>query len=111
MQKDIVSEPLDTKLLHGDVLSLVRGLLEKDPSKRLGSQGGVEAIRAHPFFKDVDWNDVMQGKYRYEKQFMLVELTRTNFNTEHIKEADALIGGIDIEAESCCQSEKCSREC
>lgn len=32
--------------------------MTKNPAKRLGcvnSQGGEDAIRAHPFFKDMDW--------------------------------------------------------
>ena len=36
--------------------SLLRGLLQKDPRKRLG--GGnldAEEIKQHPYFKDVNW--------------------------------------------------------
>jgi len=31
-------------------------ILEKDPSKRLGSVNGLAEIRGHPFFKGVDWD-------------------------------------------------------
>lgn len=37
------------------------GLLKKDPTQRLGSplKGGTDAVKSHPFFKDVDWSKVM----------------------------------------------------
>jgi serine/threonine protein kinase len=37
--------------------SLLIGLTNKRPEKRLGSQsrGGIEAIKKHPFFKKIDW--------------------------------------------------------
>ena len=43
--------------------SLLRGLLQKDPRKRLG--GGIkdaEEIKEHPYFKDVNWDDVYNKK-------------------------------------------------
>ncbi|TMW64456.1 hypothetical protein Poli38472_013078 [Pythium oligandrum] len=40
-----------------EALDLVRGLLCKDPSRRLGSErmGGVEAIKSDRFFRGIDW--------------------------------------------------------
>lgn len=38
-------------------------LLTRDPSKRLGSgKADAEEIKRHPFFKDVNWDDVMGKK-------------------------------------------------
>jgi serum/glucocorticoid-regulated kinase 2 len=39
---------------------LVKGLLCKDPSRRLGSErmGGVEKIKANPFFEGIDWDQL-----------------------------------------------------
>lgn len=35
---------------------LIRGLLMRDPAARLGSRaGGVDEIKAHPFFRGMDW--------------------------------------------------------
>ncbi len=41
---------------------LINRLLEKDMDKRLGSEGGVEEIIAHPFFAELDIDDLMARK-------------------------------------------------
>ena len=38
--------------------SLLGGLIEKNFWNRLGENGGVEEIRSHQFFTDVNWDDV-----------------------------------------------------
>jgi hypothetical protein len=37
--------------------ALLEGLMQADPNKRLGSEamGGIEALKAHPYFSDIDW--------------------------------------------------------
>ena len=44
-----------------DLKSLLLGLTDKIPSKRLGhcSNGGIDAIKKHAFFKKVDWSSVL----------------------------------------------------
>ncbi|KAL5214493.1 hypothetical protein ABZP36_003645 [Zizania latifolia] len=34
---------------------LIHGLLERDPSNRLGSNAGANDIKQHPFFQDINW--------------------------------------------------------
>ena len=34
---------------------LLRKLLQRDPSQRLGTRGGAEEVKNHPFFKTTDW--------------------------------------------------------
>ncbi|KAG8063892.1 hypothetical protein GUJ93_ZPchr0004g38741 [Zizania palustris] len=34
---------------------LIHGLLERDPSNRLGSNAGANDIKNHPFFQDINW--------------------------------------------------------
>jgi hypothetical protein len=34
-------------------------LLDKDPEKRLGSTKGAEEVKAHVFFDDVNWINVI----------------------------------------------------
>lgn len=43
--------------LSTDAKNLIKQLLQRDPSKRLGaSKKDAEEVKADPFFKDVDWN-------------------------------------------------------
>lgn len=38
-------------------------LLTRDPTRRLGSgKGDAEEIKRHPFFKDVNWDDVINKR-------------------------------------------------
>jgi len=46
--------------------NILKGLLEKDITKRLGSSkgnmfaiGGVAALKQHDFFKDLDWTSLL----------------------------------------------------
>ena len=41
---------------------LITKLLEKDKSKRLGAQGRGNEVLAHPFFKGIDLNGLIQKK-------------------------------------------------
>jgi serine/threonine protein kinase len=41
--------------------SLVGGLLEIDPKKRLGSKG-AEEVKSHPFFSSINWKDMHNKK-------------------------------------------------
>ena len=38
--------------------ALTEGLLEQDWQHRLGTKGGAQQIKEHPYFKDVDWEIV-----------------------------------------------------
>ncbi|GJP41225.1 hypothetical protein CLOM_g895 [Closterium sp. NIES-68] len=57
LQQRIVKEKVKLpNYLTSEAHSLLRGLLQKDPAKRLGSgPRGVEEIRAHKWFKGVHW--------------------------------------------------------
>ncbi|KAF4376622.1 hypothetical protein CsatB_021616 [Cannabis sativa] len=55
---NVVGQPL--KFPSGSNVSfaakdLIRGLLVKDPQKRLGSKRGATEIKQHPFFESVNW--------------------------------------------------------
>ena len=57
MYQRILSDPLlfPQDMPH-DAMTLITGLLQRDPAKRLGSNG-AEEIKRHPFFsKHIDWN-------------------------------------------------------
>ncbi|XP_037836326.1 serine/threonine-protein kinase Sgk2b isoform X2 [Kryptolebias marmoratus] len=42
--------------------SLLRGLLERDISKRLGRHRDAEELQEHPFFAAINWNDLQARK-------------------------------------------------
>jgi len=51
--------------LSPNARSLLDGLFQKEPSKRLGSgSGGAEEIKAHPWFNGVDWNVIMKKEIK-----------------------------------------------
>lgn len=49
--------------LSGDAKDLISKLLELEPTNRLGSGNrGIEEIKSHDFFKDVNWRDVVDKR-------------------------------------------------
>ena len=50
--------------LSEEAKDVIRKLLEKNPKKRLGSQGGIEEIKKHPFFASIDFDMVEQKKMK-----------------------------------------------
>ncbi|CAO0803118.1 unnamed protein product [Mucor circinelloides] len=61
-------------------------LLERDPSKRLGSNGDVAQVKAHPFFKDLNWNVV----YKKQMQLPFVPEVEEQLREEAIAAAAAI---------------------
>uniref|UniRef100_A0A3B4FYG4 Protein kinase C n=1 Tax=Pundamilia nyererei TaxID=303518 RepID=A0A3B4FYG4_9CICH len=70
-------DDLFESILHDDVLypvwlskeavSILRAFMTKSPNKRLGcvmAQGLEEAIKLHPFFREIDWTLLEQRKIR-----------------------------------------------
>jgi len=58
MNKKILHAPLqfDPEHFSAEARSLLRGLLQRDPKKRLGSsEKDYLEIREHPFFRTIDW--------------------------------------------------------
>ncbi|KAF7669701.1 hypothetical protein LDENG_00147180 [Lucifuga dentata] len=60
------------KILHAPLMlrsgvsqvaqSLLEGLLERDCSKRLGSNSDVVELQGHPFFASINWDDLLAKK-------------------------------------------------
>ena len=48
--------------LQEETKDIIKKLLEKNPKKRLGSNGGLEEIKKHPFFAGVQWEMIEQKK-------------------------------------------------
>ncbi|KAI1789567.1 hypothetical protein LXA43DRAFT_974146 [Ganoderma leucocontextum] len=56
-------EPLYPITMPRDAVSILQKLLTRDPTRRLGSgKGDAEEIKRHPFFKDVNFDDVMHKR-------------------------------------------------
>jgi len=57
MNERIMTEPLTfPKYFSEEAKSLLRGLLERNPKRRIGhGQGDAEDVKKHPFFKSIDW--------------------------------------------------------
>lgn len=62
----------DNNLLSSNCKSLVRKLLIKDETKRLGSRLGASDIKSHPFFKNTQW-----ALLRHQKPPMIPVLTKS----------------------------------
>ncbi|PIL22593.1 hypothetical protein GSI_15282 [Ganoderma sinense ZZ0214-1] len=56
-------EPLYPITMPRDAVSILQKLLTRDPTRRLGSgKGDAEEIKRHPFFKDVNFDDVLHKR-------------------------------------------------
>eukprot|EP01094_Clydonella_sp_ATCC50884_P007025 TRINITY_DN1620_c0_g1_i4.p1 TRINITY_DN1620_c0_g1~~TRINITY_DN1620_c0_g1_i4.p1 ORF type:complete len:710 (+),score=219.36 TRINITY_DN1620_c0_g1_i4:56-2131(+) len=69
MNRKILAAPLyfDPDHFSPEAKSLLRGLLQRDPQLRLGSgPGDAEEIKAHPFFRNVDWGRLERKEYEPE---------------------------------------------
>ena len=60
--------------------SLLSGLLEKDPHRRLGAIGGFEEIKQHPWLAKVDWSRYLQKK---KNPPFIPNLRLSNFDPEY----------------------------
>ncbi|KAG8893957.1 Serine/threonine kinase [Tulasnella sp. 408] len=56
-------EPLYPVTMPRDAVSMLQKLLTRDPNQRLGSgRSDAEEIALHPFFKDTNWEDVLNKR-------------------------------------------------
>jgi serine/threonine protein kinase len=78
--------------------SIIIGLLNRNPTKRLGAEpgeGGAREIMDHPFFSDINWNTLLAkqqtGSYipeppRYTIQEFVEEFQETTLSPKQIEE-------------------------
>lgn len=66
MLKDICEKPVPMKeYFSPEARSCLTQFLERDTKKRLGSgPNGTEDIMAHPFFRNINWNDLRDLKIK-----------------------------------------------
>lgn len=58
------TEPKIPSFFSENVTSLIQGLLTKNPAKRLGTEGGAAEIKAHPWFKNVNFEDIINKRIK-----------------------------------------------
>ncbi|GLD92645.1 hypothetical protein PINS_up001224 [Pythium insidiosum] len=62
-EKILKDEPVFSDRFTPDARDLITKLLTKDPAYRLGCGAqGVEEIKQHPFFADIDWEGLLQKR-------------------------------------------------
>ncbi|CAH1637989.1 unnamed protein product [Spodoptera littoralis] len=93
-------DDLFESILHDDVLypvwlskeavSILKGFMTKNPVRRLGVCGGAAGIRAHVFFKDMDWDALAQRRLRPPFRPKLSKREAANFDAEFTKEEPVL---------------------
>ncbi|KAK3628691.1 Serine/threonine-protein kinase [Elasticomyces elasticus] len=72
--------------------NFVKGLLNRNPSHRLGAKGDAEELMAHPFFHDIDWSALSRKLTQPPfKPKLKGELDTSNFDPEF---TNALTGDL-----------------
>lgn len=112
-------DDLFESILHDDVLypvwlskeavSILKGFMQKKVSKRLGcvaAHGGEDAIKHHPFFRDVKWKELEERKVKppFKPKFKNRK-EATNFDTEFTKE-DPVLTPVNPEITKTIQQEE-----
>ena len=78
------------EFISKEASSLIRGLLQKDPNKRLGgSIKDAQEIKEHPYFKDVDWDKV------YNKQITPPTFNNVTNKIMHVYQRPRLFANDD----------------
>ncbi|XP_073950078.1 protein kinase C-like isoform X2 [Choristoneura fumiferana] len=76
--------------LSKDAVSILKGFMTKNPVRRLGVAGGAAGIRAHAFFRDVDWDALQQRRLRPPFRPKKSKREAVNFDAEFTKEEPVL---------------------
>ncbi|CAO1626780.1 unnamed protein product [Sympodiomycopsis kandeliae] len=85
-------EPLYPIHMPADSVSILHRLLTRDPAKRLGSgDRDAEEIKAHPFFRDINWDDMFHKRVPPPFKPTLKNASDTSwFDTEFTSEKPTL---------------------
>jgi serum/glucocorticoid-regulated kinase 2 len=88
MYKDISYSELEIPdVLTGDIRDLLEGLLEKDPKARIGFKNGIEELKQHKFFAEIDWSSlakkIVAPSTKQQRPPLDVNIFESNFDTEY----------------------------
>ena len=67
--------------MSDELKDLITGLLDKNPAKRLGSNGDADQIVNHPWFKDIDWDKLMKKQIKAKFVPDLEKMSKSRKNT------------------------------
>jgi serum/glucocorticoid-regulated kinase 2 len=101
MYRKILAEPLTfpgPEIVPPAARDLLQKLLDRDPNRRLGTNGASE-IKAHPFFHSIDWRKLLDRKYEPSfKPNVVDERDTGNFDKEFTSEAptDSYVEGVPL---------------
>lgn len=80
------------EVLSPEGRSFVKGLLNRNPRHRLGSQNDARELKAHPFFQDIDWEALKSKKMPPPfKPHLSSETDTSNFDPEFTNTSASLI--------------------
>lgn len=68
--------------------SLLKQLLKRNPLERLGASSGAQEIRAHEWFRDVDWDDVLQKRtfaHQYSEKVLKAKQNKIDMESLMVK--------------------------
>lgn len=58
--------------IGSDAQDIITKLLDKNPNARLGSKNGINEIKAHPFFLNIDFDLVFKKKVIFKYILILI---------------------------------------
>ena len=90
------------------VKSLLQGLLQRDPNRRLGGgEADAEEVKAHPFLSNIDWESVLQRRVTppfqpnvtaqtdvkyFDKEFIDLPVVNSEVGERHMQEVNHFEG-------------------
>jgi len=104
-QKILKAELRIPRFFSSEAKTLLAGLLDRNPTARLGSTSDAEEIKSHPFFANTDWTRLFARKEIPPFKPNVSVLTDTNnFDQEFTNmplsvEPKSLIGGTSVDPE------------
>jgi len=83
-----------------EVISLIKGLLERDSAKRLGSgKNGISRIKGHEFFRGTNWKKLLNREITppFRPKIVKGSLDVTNFDTKftNVPAIDSPVNSLD----------------
>ena len=84
MYKNISNKPvkISARQFTPELADLLEKLLVIDLEKRIGFKKGAQEIKEHAFFKDFNWENII-NKDRSVKPPLDVEIQKSNFDEEY----------------------------